>query len=121
MAVGYHHPAGAGGQLPPRLPGGDEPPGRLQHQPLLAKVVPRSHCRPGRHRLDDRKVLCGISSCCIPGFSGSTCRRSWVTWRRVLDPVGGAPIADVSCLSSLSGSPISTPAARGGGGIRRHI
>ena len=29
-------------------------------EPLLPKVKPRNPRRPGRHRLDDRKVLCGI-------------------------------------------------------------
>jgi transposase len=29
-------------------------------EPLLPKIEPRNPRRPGRNRLDDRKVLCGI-------------------------------------------------------------
>lgn len=47
-------------------------------EPLLP-VVPRRADHPGRTRLDDRKVLCGILFVLYMGFRGSSCRRSWAS------------------------------------------
>ncbi|MEV5494726.1 transposase [Nonomuraea fuscirosea] len=49
-------------------------------QPLLP-VVPRRADRPGRKRLDDRKVLSGILFVLYTGIAWSSCRRSWASVR----------------------------------------
>jgi transposase len=63
-------------------------------EPLLPKTAPRNPRRPGRRRLDDRKVLCGILFVLHTGIqweylpqdlgfgSGMTCWRRLAEWNR---------------------------------------
>ncbi|MDF2710185.1 MAG: transposase [Nonomuraea muscovyensis] len=49
-------------------------------EPLLPKVERRAR-HPGRKRLDDRKVLCGILFVLYTGSRGSSCLKSWGSGR----------------------------------------
>jgi transposase len=62
--------------------GGEQPPWIVPDglwdriEPSLPKVERRVR-HPGRKRLDDRKVLCGILFVLYTAIRGSSCRRSW--------------------------------------------
>ena len=77
MFMWWLNPVVRKGQQPPWM----VPEGLWERIEPLLPVVPRRADHPGRRRLDDRKVLCGILFVLYTASRGSSCPKSWGSGR----------------------------------------